>query len=94
VPVDPLLGIQTALTRQPHLPGLPDQRLPLIDVLKAFTCNGAHAGFMEDRTGKVRAGMLADLVLLSGDIEATPLDEIAGLGIAMTLCDGRITHAA
>lgn len=94
VPIDPLLGIQTALTRQPHLSGLPDQRLPLPEVLRAFTRNGAHAGFMEDRTGMIRAGMLADLVLLSGDIEATPPDEIAGLGIALTLCDGRITHEA
>jgi predicted amidohydrolase YtcJ len=94
VPVDPLLGIQTALLREPHLPGLPDQRLPLMDVLKAFTCNGAYAGFMEAQTGKIRAGMLADLVLLGGDIEATAPDQIADMGIALTLCDGRITHAA
>jgi predicted amidohydrolase YtcJ len=38
--------------------------------------------------------MLADLVLLSGDIEATPTEEIAGLGIRMTVCNGRITHEA
>jgi predicted amidohydrolase YtcJ len=92
VPIDPLLGIQTALTRQPHMPGLPDQRLPFLDVLKAFTSRGAFANFMEDRTGTIRAGMLADLVLLSGDIEATPPDQIADLGIAVTLCNGRITH--
>ncbi|PKP75929.1 MAG: hydrolase [Alphaproteobacteria bacterium HGW-Alphaproteobacteria-6] len=92
VPVDPLLGIQTALTRQPHLPGLRDQRLPLPLVLKAFTCNGAHAGFMEQHTGTIREGMLADLVLLGGDIEATPPDQIAALGVVLTVCDGRITH--
>ncbi len=40
-------------------------------MLAAFTCNGAYAGHMEDRTGTLRPGMLADLVLLSGDIEAT-----------------------
>lgn len=94
VPVDPLLGIQTALTRQPHLPGLPDHRLPLIEVLKAFTCNGAYAGFMEDRTGTLKVGHYADLVLLGGDIEATPPDQIAAMPVALTLCDGRITHEA
>jgi predicted amidohydrolase YtcJ len=94
VPVDPLLGIQTAMTRQPHLAGLPDHRLGLMDVLKAFTCNGAYAGFMEQRTGTIRPGMLADLVLLSADLEATPHDQIASLGIAMTICDGQITHEA
>ncbi|HZG28824.1 MAG TPA: amidohydrolase [Ensifer sp.] len=94
VAIDPLLGIQTALTRQPHLPGLPDHRLPLEEVLKAFTCNGAYAGHMEDRTGCLRIGMLADLVLLSDDIEATPVEQIAKLGIRMTVCDGQITHEA
>ncbi|SOC82953.1 hypothetical protein SAMN05421890_1379 [Ensifer adhaerens] len=94
VAIDPLLGIQTALTRQPHLPGLPDHRLPLEEVLKAFTCNGAYAGHMEDRTGCLRIGMMADLVLLSDDIEATPVEQIAKLGIRMTVCDGQITHEA
>lgn len=94
VAIDPLLGIQTALTRQPHLPGLPDHRLPLEEVLKAFTCNGVYAGHMEDRTGCLRIGMLADLVLLSDDIEATPVEQIAKLGIRMTVCDGQITHEA
>lgn len=92
VPVDPLLGIQTALTRQPHLPGLPDQRLPLHQVLAAFTCNGAYAGFLEQDTGRLVPGMLADLVLLSGDIEATPVDDIAALAVCMAVCDGVITH--
>lgn len=92
VPVDPLLGIQTALTRKPHLDELPDQRLPLLQVLEAFTCNGAYAGHRENDTGRLRPGMLADLVLLSGDIEATAPKEIASLGINMTICDGRITH--
>ena len=94
VPVDPLLGIQTAMTRKPHLEGLPDQRLPLLQVLEAFTCNGAYAGHRENDTGMLKPGMLADLVMLSGDIEATAPEEIASLGITMTICDGRITHEA
>jgi len=92
VPVDPLLGIQTALTRQPHLPGLPDQRLPLDQVLAAFTRNGAFAGFAEGQTGSLAPGMLADLVLLSGDIEAAAPEDIAALVARMTVCDGVITH--
>ncbi len=94
VPVDPLLGIQTALMRKPHLEGLPDQRLALQQVLEAFTCNGAYAGHREHDTGCLKPGMLADLVLLSGDIETTAPEEIASLGISITVCDGRITHEA
>lgn len=92
VPVDPLLGIQVALTRVPHLPGLPDQRLSLHQVLAAFTRNGAYAGFAEHDTGRLAPGMLADLVVLSGDIEATPAEKIAALQVRMTVCDGVITH--
>ncbi|NIZ12635.1 amidohydrolase [Phaeobacter sp. HF9A] len=94
VPVDPLLGIQTALTRKPFLPGLPDHRLGLTDVLKAFTTNGAYAGFMEKQTGQIVPGMLADLVLLSGNIENTDPERIAEMDIVMTICGGRITHEA
>ncbi len=94
VPIDPLLGIQTALTREPHLPGLPDQRLSLHEVLAAFTRNGAYVGHMEDKTGRLMPGLLADLVLLDGDIEATRPEAIADMGIKMTVCDGRITHEA
>ncbi len=92
VPIDPLLGIQTAMTREPHMSGLPDHRLPLHEVLAAFTSNGAYAGHMEDKTGKLQPGMLADLVLLSADIEATPANDIASIGVRMTVCDGKITH--
>lgn len=92
VPVPPLLGIQTAMTRQPWLDGLPDQRLTLQQVLEAFTWRGAKAGFMDDVTGRIRPGMLADLVLLSGDIAAQPVAEIAALSVRMTICDGNITH--
>jgi predicted amidohydrolase YtcJ len=42
----------------------------------------------------LKPGMLADLVMLSGDIEATAPEEIASLGVTITICDGRITHEA
>jgi len=35
---------------------------------------------------------MADIVILSGDIEATPPEEIDGLKVAATICDGRITY--
>lgn len=92
VPIDPLSGIQVAMTRRSHLPGLPDQRLTLDQVLAAFTRNGAYAGFLEQDTGRLAPGMLADLVQLSADIEATPVEDITALQVRITVCDGVITH--
>jgi imidazolonepropionase-like amidohydrolase len=38
-----------------------------LDVLRAATRVNAHAMHMEDRIGSIRPGMLADLVIVSGD---------------------------
>ena len=42
--------------------------------------------------GRLVPGLAADLVLLAGDLEAVPLDEIGEMGIALTVVGGRITH--
>lgn len=92
-PLDPLLGIQTAMTR-PQIAGVPDQRQSLTNALAGFTSDGAYTEFTEDRKGVLKSGALADLVILSGDIEATPAEAIADLKVTMTICDGRITYQA
>ena len=90
--VSVLRGIKAALTRQPWGPGLPDERLDLIGVLAAYTRGGAWASHAERRSGMLRPGMCADVVVLGGDIEATAPEDIDKLGIPMTICGGRITH--
>lgn len=92
VPISPLAGIQAAMTRKNWLPGLPDQRLPLRDVLAAYTSGGAYVGFTEGETGMLRPGLRADLALLSGDIEATAPEKIGAMSVDLTLFGGRVTH--
>jgi predicted amidohydrolase YtcJ len=90
--VSVLRGIGAALTRRPY-PGTSDQRIGLMPTLHAYTAGGAWAAFREGVTGTIRAGLAADLVVLSADIEATPPDGVAGLGVARTICGGRTTWA-
>ena len=87
--VNPLRGIQAAMTR-PTYDGARDQRIDLLDVLAAYTTGGAYAEHTEDRKGRLRAGYLADVVILSGDIEATPHDQIGAMTVAKTICGGRV----
>ena len=91
--VSVLRGLQAALTRQPYEGGQ-DERLSLMDSLYAYTAGGAWAAHMDHITGRLIPGMAADIVMIDGDIEATPPDQIAGLGIALTVAGGRITWQA
>ena len=87
--VNPLRGIQAALER-PIYDDAEDERLDLHAVLAAYTTGGAWAEHTEDRKGMLRPGYLADIVVLDGDIEATPANRIGAMQVAHTLCGGRI----
>lgn len=91
--VSVMRGIQAAMTRKPYA-GAGDERVSLMDTLYAYTAGGAWAGHLEDVTGTLRPGMAADLVMIDGDIEAIPADQIGQTGIALTVSGGRITHQA
>jgi predicted amidohydrolase YtcJ len=84
---NPLRGIHAALNRRPWAEGLLDHRQSLADTLASYTRDAAYAEFQEDRKGRLRTGMLADMVLLSGDIEKTPVEEIE---VTLTMCGGRM----
>ncbi len=90
--LDPLLGIATAVSRQPMVDGGPNQRQSLADALAGFTVDGAYAAFEEARKGVLKPGAMGDVAVLSGDIEAVPGAEIAALKVAATLCEGRVTY--
>lgn len=89
--VSVMRGIQSALTRVPY-EGAGDERVGLMDVLRAYTAGGAWAAHREGLTGTLRAGLAADLVLIDGDIEAIPAEQLGRTGIALTIAGGRVTH--
>ncbi|WP_377274491.1 amidohydrolase [Rhizobium sp. R86522] len=94
-PVSPFQCIQDALTRKPWKEGLKDQRFSLMEALEAYTSIGAWVEFMEDRKGMLKAGYLADVVVLTKDIEAVSPEAIMDtVRPAVTICDGHITFQA
>jgi predicted amidohydrolase YtcJ len=92
--INPLRGIHAAVTRKAWKQGLPEQRQSLEDTLMGYTADGAWTEFMEERKGRLVPGMLADIVVLSQDIEAVDTDAIDTLDPVVTICDGRITYEA
>lgn len=92
-PLDPLYCIHCALSRSPWAPDMPDQRLTLAECLAAYTQGGAYGMFAEAERGVLRPGMLADAILVAGDLEA--LAESPGAArVTLTLCGGEITFQA
>ena len=93
-PLAPLSCIYDAMNRKVWRDDLPDHRLTLDETLAAYTRTSAWLEYMEDRKGILRQGYLADIVVLSGDIETVGADRINTLRPVLTLCDGRITYEA
>jgi predicted amidohydrolase YtcJ len=93
-PVDPLLSLKSATTRKKLAPDHPDQRQTLHQAIHGYTAGGAYAEFSEHRKGRLKAGYMADVVMLDGDIEAVAPEEITSLKVAMTICGGEVTYEA
>ncbi|MEV6999130.1 amidohydrolase [Streptomyces sp. NPDC093982] len=99
---DPLQGIHVAVNRvAPEVtPGhgdtpvfLPGERIGLTEALTAYTAGSAYVNHLDD-TGEVRAGALADLVVLDRDPFDGAAGEIADTRVAVTYVGGARVYAA
>lgn len=97
--MDPLVGLYSAATRA-GLDGADAwttaERVGLDRSLEAYTVHGARAWHAEGDRGRVRRGMLADLVVWSDDLYRHA-DEPAGLldqHAELTVVGGRFAHSA
>ncbi|MGZ5469636.1 MAG: amidohydrolase [Candidatus Aminicenantales bacterium] len=92
--MNPLLAIQVALTRRgPDAPPgeawIPEERVDLMTMLRAYTVNGAWLSHDERTRGTLEAGKAADLIVLDRDLFAIPASEIGRAKVLLTLLDGR-----
>ncbi|MFF1923058.1 amidohydrolase [Streptomyces sp. NPDC058221] len=89
---DPMHGIHTAVNRVApggdRPPFLPRERISLTDALAAYTAGSAYVNHLDD-TGSIRAGALADLVVLDRDPYAASAAEIAEARVIGTYVGGR-----
>jgi predicted amidohydrolase YtcJ len=96
-PLNPLLGIWAAVTRQTldhkHPGGwIPEQRLTLEESLRAYTQGSAYAEFQEKVKGTIAPEKLADMVVLSADLFSIPADQIQDERVMMTIVGGKVVY--
>lgn len=93
-PLDPIAGIYAAVTRRTlddKNPGgwFPGQKISVEQALRCYTVNNAWAGFQENKTGRLKAGMLADFTVLSEDLFAMAPENIRNTKILLTVVNGK-----
>ena len=97
-PLDPIAGIYAAVTRRTlddKNPGgwFPDQKITVEQALRCYTVNNAWAGFMENKTGRLKAGMLADFTVLSEDLFTISPENIRDTKILITVLNGKEAYS-
>jgi predicted amidohydrolase YtcJ len=73
-------------------PFLPAQALDLGEAFGAYTIGSAFVNHLDDVTGSIEPGKLADLIVLDRDPFAAPAAEIADTNVLATLVEGDFVH--
>ncbi|MEP7148846.1 MAG: amidohydrolase [Acidobacteriota bacterium] len=89
-PLNPFLNIMFAVTH----PDNPAEAISREQAVIAYTSGSAYAEFAEAQKGKLEAGMLADLAVLSQDIFAIKTEQLPATTSVLTIVGGRIVHDA
>jgi len=90
--MNPMAGMQVAVTRQPldgsKPPVQPEERITLAAAIAAYTRNAAWAAGEDAMNGTIARGKAADLVVLEKDLFAVDIRELHRVRVLLTLLDG------
>jgi len=94
---DPFKNIYCAVTRK-DLGGKPEngynphEALTVHEAVYAYTAESAYASYEEDVKGKIKAGMYADMAVLTKNIFEIKHEEILETEVVLTVFDGKIVY--
>jgi hypothetical protein len=94
---NPFEEMETAITRLGALgettePFLPEEAITLAQALDAFTINAAYVNRLEQETGSIEVGKLADLAILDRNLFDIPASELSDTRALVTLFEGKAVH--
>jgi predicted amidohydrolase YtcJ len=97
-PLNPILGIDAAVTRRTtdgaHPDGwFPEQKITVEEAIEAYTLTSAYAASDDHIKGSITSGKLADFVVLSQDILTIPPNEISKTEVLQTIVGGKIVYS-
>jgi predicted amidohydrolase YtcJ len=73
---------------------IPEERIPVVDAVRAYTRGSAFAAFSDDRVGTLEVGKLADLAVLSQDIFSVPPETIGKTRVLTTMVGGKVVYSS
>jgi predicted amidohydrolase YtcJ len=98
---NPLRALHVAVNRSLHgatgvgaEPFLPGQRLHPAEAFAAYTVGSAFVNHLDDVTGSIEPGKLADLVVLDRDPIAGKPEEIGSISVLATYVEGEAVYRA
>ena len=96
-PVNPILGIYSAVTRQqingvPKGGWIPEQKLTVYEAVYAYTMGTAYSCFEEDIRGSITEGKYADFVILSDNIFKISPEKIKDVFVEATIINGKLVY--
>ncbi len=93
---EPLIEMQVAIDRSAPAPWgsgrvlVPEERLTLEESIRAFTFGSAWVNHLDDRTGSIEVGKLADLCVVDRDLFLRDVGPIGEGQVLLTLVDGEV----
>ncbi|MFN0108214.1 MAG: amidohydrolase [Blastocatellia bacterium] len=97
ISLDPIRGIHNAVNRRtvdglPAKGWIPEQRISVVDALRAYTQAGAFSSFEEGIKGRIAVGQLADIIVFSQDfLKGEPL-RIHESKVTLTVFNGKVIY--
>ncbi|MBP6236557.1 MAG: amidohydrolase [Saprospiraceae bacterium] len=95
--VDPIKSFYASVTRRREDSGLvffSEQKMTREEAIYSYTLGNAFAAFEDEYKGSLRAGKVADLVILSNDLVKCTDDEILKTKVLYTITDGKVRFKA
>jgi predicted amidohydrolase YtcJ len=95
--LNPMEGLYSAVSRKSisdkaGSAWLPEESLSLEKAVEFYTLGSAYASFEEGIKGSLEVGKLADIVVLSKDIFAVPVEDLLNTEVVCTILGGKIIY--